>query len=189
MVETPHGSTIGAGKLTYEDLVNTPDDGKRYEILDGDLFVTPSPVTNHQRVSRDLGFFLHTHVKERSLGEVFYAPIDVILDKHTIAVPDLVYVSAARAHLVQKHGIVGAPDLLVEILSPSTKHRDRGVKAKLYARFGVDEYWIVDPNERVLTIYSRREGTYVEVARHAGATVVRTSLLPDLALDLSEVWA
>jgi len=189
MVETPHGSTIGAGKLTYEDLLNTPDDGKRYEILDGDLAVTPSPITNHQRVSRDLEFILHAYVKERGLGEVFYAPIDVILDKHTIVVPDIVYVSAARAHLVQKHGIVGAPDLLVEILSPSTKHRDRGVKAKLYARFGVDEYWIVDPDERVLTRFSLREDRYVEVSRHTDDDVVSTPLFPELAIQLEKVWA
>jgi Uma2 family endonuclease len=133
---------------------------------------------------------LHLYVKERGLGEVFHAPIDVILDRHTIAVPDLVYVSNARASIITERCIEGTPDLLVEILSPSTADRDRGVKAKLYARFGVEHYWILDADARVLEAFSRSGGGgYGPATPHAGDAVLRSALFPGLALDLSKVWA
>jgi Uma2 family endonuclease len=187
MVGSPHTAPAGAG-LTYEDLVNLPEDGKRYEILDGDLVVTASPITRHQRVSRNLLVALDRHVREQELGEVFYAPIDVLLDRHTIVVPDLVFVSTARAPIVQHHGIVGAPDLLVEILSPSTAERDRDTKAKLYARFGVDHYWIVDAESEVLQVYSRDGASYRMPVIRRGRGVAHAAPFADFALDLGTVW-
>jgi Uma2 family endonuclease len=187
MAGSPHTAPAGAG-LTYEDLVNLPEDGKRYEILDGDLVVTASPLTRHQRVSRNLEFVLHGYVREHGLGEVFDAPIDVLLDRHTIVVPDLVFVSNARSAIVQRHGIVGVPDLLVEILSPSTADRDRDTKAKLYARFGVDHYWIVDADKEELHVYARSGVTYGTPTTYGGRTVVRAAPFADLALDLGAVW-
>ncbi len=188
MAATPHEAQIGAGKFTYDDLASLPDDGKRYEILDGDLTVTASPTTRHQRVSRNLELILHMYVSERGLGEVLDAPVDVILDRHTVVVPDLVYVSSDRCSIIQHQAIVGTPDLLVEILSPSTTDRDWGAKAKLYARFGVEHYWVVDPDERILTTFSRSGAAYIQLARHSGDEIVRSALFPDLAIDLSKVW-
>ena len=188
MAGSPHTAQVGAG-LTYEDLVNLPEDGKRYEILDGDLVVTASPMTRHQRVSRNLEVVLHIHVQENDLGEVFDAPIDVVLDRHTVVVPDLVFISKARSAIIQRHGIVGAPDLLVEILSPATAERDRDTKAKLYARFGVDHYWIVDAESEELHVYKRDGTLYRAPATHRGRTVVCVPPFPDLALDLASVWA
>ena len=185
------GLTIGSGKLTYDDLANLSDESKRYEILDGDLAVTPSPATRHQRISGNLFSLLHAHVRERGLGRVYCAPTDVILDAHTVVVPDLLFVSAAHAAIVQPHAIVGPPDLLVEILSPSTAHRDKGIKAKLYARFGVEHFWLVDPVECVLETFHAAQGTadaYVTSGRYVGDAVVRTDPLPDLAIELAKVW-
>ncbi len=129
MTTTPHGTRHGVGKFTCDDLVSLPDDGKRYEILDGDLAATASPTIRHQRVSRNLKFLLHVYVSGDGRGEVLSAPVDVILDRHTVVVPDLVYVSSGRGSIIQHQAIVGAPDLLVEILSPSTADRDWGAKA------------------------------------------------------------
>jgi Uma2 family endonuclease len=187
MAGSPHAAPTGAG-LTYEDLVNLPDDGKRYEILDGDLVVTASPITRHQRVSRNLFSILDRHVRAHDLGEILYAPIDVILDRHTIVVPDLVVVSNGRSAIIQRHGIVGAPNLLVEILSPSTVQRDRDTKAKLYSRFGVDCYWIVDAESEELHVYLREGASYRTPMVHRGRTVVQVMPFPDLALDLGAVW-
>ena len=187
MAGSPHTAQVGAG-LTYQDLVNLPEDGKRYEILDGDLVVTASPLTRHQRVSRRLFSALDHYAQQQDLGELFFAPIDVILDRHTIVVPDLVFISKPRSAIIQAHGIVGAPDLLVEIFSPSTAERDRDTKARLYARFGVDHYWIVDAEREELYVYSRDGAVYRAPTIHGGRTVVRVAPFPDLALDLGVVW-
>lgn len=187
MTGTTHDAPVNAG-LTYDDLMNLPEDGKRYEILDGDLVVTASPLTRHQRVSRNLEVALHIHVHESGIGEVFDAPIDVLLDRHTIVVPDLVFVSKRRSEIIQRHAIVGAPGLLVEILSPSTAARDRDTKARLYGRFGVEHYWIVDPEKQELQVYVLAGATYGQPLTHAGRVTVRVPPFPDLALDLGLVW-
>jgi len=187
MAGSPHAAPSGAG-LTYEDLVNLPEDGKRYEILDGDLVVTASPITRHQRVLGNLYAVLRTHVRANGIGEVLFAPIDVLLDRHTIAVPDLVFVSKDRSAIIQRHGIVGAPDLLIEILSPSTAVRDRDTKAKLYARFGVDHYWIVDAESEEMQIYTRDGAVYRQPVIHRGRTIARAAPFAELALDLGAVW-
>ncbi len=175
-------------KLTYEDYVTLPDDGRRYEILDGELAVSPSPRTLHQRVLRALGFSIHEWVTPRGLGEVFIAPVDVILDRTTVVVPDLVFVSQARAAIVTEKAIEGAPDLLVEILSDSTARHDRGAKMKLYAHYGVARYWIVDADARALEIYALRDGVYEQIGTHRGSDRVVCDTPAGLELRLSEIW-
>jgi len=136
--------------LTYEDYRALPDDGRRYELLEGEIQVAPAPSTRHQLISRNLEFLLHAHARERRLGEVMDAPVDVILDRGTVVQPDLLFVSSARLGIISERGIEGAPDLAVEILSESTQAIDRGAKRQLYARYGVLHYWIVDPASRSL---------------------------------------
>jgi len=188
MAATPHEPMIGTTKLTYEDLLTLPEDGKRYEILDGDLLVTPSPLTRHQIISTNLVALLHAHVKRNGLGIVLHAPTDVILDAYTVLEPDILYVRSSRADIIQRHAIVGPPDLVVEILSPSTAARDRGIKLKAYARFGIEHYWIIDPDQNVLEAFSRTGEGYALDGRHAGNVVVHLAPFADLALDLAEVW-
>ena len=135
-----------------------PEDGKRYEAIDGDLYVTPSPSPMHQRISRRLQRRLEDYFHGRSLGEVFDAPIDLILTKHDVLVPDLVVVS--DPNLISKRGIEGPPLLIVEILSPSTRQQDRGTKARRYAELAVEHYWIVDPETQSVDCHRLADGAF-----------------------------
>ena len=174
--------------LTYRDYEALPADGRRYEILDGELSVTPAPVPRHQRVSSALFSILKGHVATRGLGEVLYAPIDVILADTTIVQPDLVYLDPTRAHLVSDRGIEGPPTLVIEILSPSTTRIDRGIKTDLYRRYGVPYYWIVDAEARTVEAYSLAEGRYAIVARVADAGPVSLPPFPHLAFVPTLLW-
>jgi Uma2 family endonuclease len=173
---------------TYRDYEALPADGRRYEILDGELSVTPAPVPRHQRVSGTLYSILRSHVLARGLGEVLYAPIDVILADTTIVQPDLVYLDPTRAHLVSDRGIEGPPTLVIEILSPSTTRIDRGIKPDLYQRYGVPYYWIVDANARTVEAYGLAEGRYALLARVSGAGPVSLPPFPDLAFAPASLW-
>jgi Uma2 family endonuclease len=175
--------------LTYDDLRATPDDGCRYEILEGEVHVTPAPNTTHQRISRNLEFVLHAHVMQHGLGEILDAPIDVILDRGTVVQPDLVFVSSARLSIITERGIEGAPDLVVEILSPGTEQRDRGFKQQLYGRYGVAHYWCVDPAARSLTELVLNDGSYAVRATHvASSEAVRSALFPALPIELVSIF-
>jgi len=176
------------GKLAYEDYVELPDDGRRYEILDGDLEVSPAPAPGHQRVSGNLFFILHGHVQAGGLGSVYCAPIDVILANTTIVQPDLVFIVRGRESIVTNRAIEGPPDLAVEILSPWSVRRDRGTKAGLYARFGIPHYWVVDPDARAVELYAAEGLEYRLVGTHEDVASVRTAVFPDLAIDLGYVW-
>lgn len=196
-----------AAKLTYRDYVALPQphDARRYEILDGDVVVTPSPLIRHQDVSQNLFLILRAHVSKHRLGRVYYAPVDVILHRNTVVVPDLVFVTTPRASIVTERAVEGPPDLLVEVLSPSTARRDRGIKARLYARFGVPHYWMVDPRAQTLTMYEARGTTSARGAAGAqrpnrpaltfdpgrtftGRAKATSSLFPSLVIDLGKVW-
>lgn len=179
----------GPIRLTYEDYETLPDDGRRYEILDGELAVTPAPVPKHQRVSGNLEFYLSSFVREHRLGEVLHAPIDVILAPTTIVQPDILFLAAARETIVTHRAIEGPPDLLIEILSPRSIRRDRVTKAALYARFGVAHYWIVDPRREWIELHELEGERYRLVARETAQAVVRPRLFPGLELALGDVWA
>jgi len=137
-------SLIDKKKYTYEDYLKTPED-KRYELIEGELLMTPSPITSHQRISRKIEFLIEKFVTENDLGEVFYAPYDVHLDDENVVQPDIMFISKGRSKIIGEKNLLGAPDLVVEILSESTAYRDLIQKKKLYAKFGVKEYWIVVP--------------------------------------------
>ncbi|MCE2539414.1 MAG: Uma2 family endonuclease [Acidobacteria bacterium] len=160
-------------KFTYVDYVNAPED-KRYELLDGDLVMTPAPGEIHQRVSILLGWRLIQFVTENGLGRVYVAPFDVVLSDTDVVQPDLLFVSNERAHVITPANVQGAPDLVVEILSPSTAERDLTFKRRLYARHGVSEYWIVDTTARSVTVLLLREAGF-EVAGEYGAGETLTS--------------
>lgn len=174
-------------KLDYTDYAATPDDGKRYEIADGSLLVTPSPTPLHQRVSRRLLGQLADFFESKSIGEIFYAPVDLILSNHDVFVPDLVVVSDPTA--VSARGIEGPPLLVVEILSPSTELHDRGVKARRYAELGVLHYWIVDPQRRRLECHRLAGSAYGSVAGAEGHSPLRHPDWDGLRIDLAALWA
>ncbi len=174
--------------LTYKEYEALPADGRRYEIHDGELSVTPAPSPRHQRVLGNLNEILRQHVKARNLGEVFFAPIDCILSDVSIVQPDLVFLDTARLSLVSARGIEGAPTLVVEILSPGTTLLDRATKLQLYARHGVPYYWIVDPEGRTVEVYVLRAGDYELVTRATGTIAVSLPPFPDLGLIPDSLW-
>ena len=171
--------------LTYTDYAAIPEDGRRYELRDGELSVTPAPGTRHQAILRDLLGLLNEHVKRAALGVVFPAPVDCILSDTTVLQPDLVFVEAARQARVTERGIEGAPTLVVEILSPSTARADRTVKASLYARHGVPWYWIVDPEARTIEALALCGGAYEPAVRLTGSTRGELPPFEGLALDVA----
>ncbi len=140
--------------ITWQDVQQMPDDGNRYEAIEGDLHVTPAPGTRHARVSKRLQYALDRILERPGLGEIFVAPYGVEFPATGEGVqPDIIFVSRARREIIAEAGIVGAPDLVVEILSPSTAGRDRTIKLRLYERQGVREYWIVDPDENTVDMW------------------------------------
>ena len=177
-----------AGPLTWRDMWRTPDDGKRYEVIDGVLHVSPAPVPLHQRVLRALFVVLNRHVTRHRLGEVFFAPIGIVLEIPSAVQPDLVFIARGNADIVKEKAVFGAPDLLVEVLSPSTERRDRSLKRRTYERCGVAHYWILDPRRRSLQAWRSEGGGYVLEAELEGDARFRPTLFPRLAIRLADVW-
>ena len=158
-------------RWTYAEFARLPsEESTRYEVIDGELAVTPSPSSRHQQVVGNLLAILRNFVREHSLGRVFPGPLDVLFGEGDYVAPDLVFIRPERAHLVSERGIEGPPDLIVEILSPSTAHRDRGIKLDRYRHFGVAEYWIVDIDARSLEVW--RLGEVARAPQKVGATDV-----------------
>ncbi len=173
-------------KLDYGDYAGIPPDGKRYEILEGDLYVTPAPSPLHQCVSARLERKLEDYFHGRGLGEVFHAPIDVILTLNDVVQPDIVVV--AEPGQISTRGIEGAPLLVVEILSPSTRSQDRTVKARRYAALGIRHYWIVDPEASRVDCYRAEAGTYAPVVQGEGGASLSHPDWPNLTLTLGDLW-
>jgi Uma2 family endonuclease len=169
-------------RFKADDIWDTPDDGKRYEVIDGELYVTPPPVPEHQGASGTLFGYLWQYVRLRKLGRVYSAPIGVVLDEESGLQPDLVYIAAERLDLISGRGIEGAPDLVVEILSPSTRARDRGIKPRHSAAAGVGRYWIVDPGTRSLE-------AYLLSGQYGPGSVFRPELFPGLEIPIDDLWS
>ena len=178
-------------KLTYDDFLLFPDDGKRHELIDGEHYVTPSPNMRHQRISGSLYLLIGNWLEDHPVGKIFYAPFDVVMSHYDVVEPDLLYMSneQAAAVLTAQH-VRGAPDLVIEIGSPGTRKRDETIKRRLYERTGVSEYWFVDPDLDVVRVY-RLEGDHfarpVELSREAG-DVLTTPLFSGLTLPLSRIF-
>ena len=174
--------------LTYEDYAALPADGRRYEIHEGELSVTPAPGTRHQEVKANLFVALYHHVKEHGLGKLFDAPTDCLLSETTVVQPDIVFIETGRLPIIRERGIEGIPTLVVEVLSPSTAQMDRGSKGQLYARHAVPVYWIVDPEARTVDAYTLVEGRYRLAARVEGRGATALPPFPDLTLDPAAIW-
>jgi len=174
-------------RFTYEDYLQLPENC-RYEIVDGDPFMVPAPTPNHQRVSRKLGRFLDDYVTERNLGEVFHAPCDLLLSDFDVVQPDIFYISNERMSIIKEKNIQGTPDLVVEIVCAGTAFRDRGIKQKLYARAGVKEYWIVDPEARTIDVMALGPHGYLLVRVYRKEETLQSPPLPGLAIPLGRIF-
>ena len=178
-------------KLTYDDFVLFPDDGKRHELIDGEHYVTPSPNTAHQRIVGRLHLALGSYLETHPIGELFLAPFDVVFSQFDVVEPDLLYITAERRDgvLTPQH-VRGTPDLVIEVGSPGTRRRDETIKRRLYERAGVSEYWIVDPELEVMRIYERQGDGFArarELSRDT-ADVMTSPLFPGLDLPLETIF-
>ena len=174
-------------KFTYEDYRNTPDD-IRYELHDGELIVVPVPNMAHQGISTTLLRLIDTLVYLRKLGKVFHAPTDVVFSDTEVVQPDLIFVSNERSHILTENNIRGAPDLIIEILSPSTAGRDRTFKRTLYERHGVKEYWMVDPSARNITILLLGESGYELAGIYGEGQTLTSTTLSGFSLDMDDIF-
>jgi Uma2 family endonuclease len=173
-------------KLTYADYEKIPADGFRHEIIGGEEFMTPAPNIGHQKVVGKLFRLVGDFVEARKLGQTFVAPTDVLLSKHDIVEPDIVFVSEKRTSILTENNIQGAPDLVIEVLSPSTQAEDRGPKLALYERSGVAEYWIVDPASKTVEI--REFGATRRTRVYKEGQSFESALLPGLTVRLADVF-
>ncbi len=180
-------TVIEKKKYTYEDYLKTPE-GERYELIEGELLMTPSPIPKHQRISRKIEFMLEKFVTENDLGEVFYAPCDVYLDNENVVQPDILFISKERLDIIGEKNIQGAPDLVIEIISENTAYRDLVQKKKLYARFGVKEYWIVIPGEGMIEIYTLKDNTYIHCKSYNKDDTLESPFLKDLKIGLKNIF-
>lgn len=174
---------------TWEDLQATPDDGNCYEVLDGELVMTPSPIVLHQTTARRIVKFVGGYIDDHGLGEYWFAPLGVRLGEHDIPEPDFLFV--AKEHLaerVRREAIHGPPDLVVEILSESSFRRDLLKKRRIYARSGIPEYWIVDPEDRSVTVLSLDGDSYRDSDAVRGATVIPSRVLPGLTTKAGQLF-
>jgi Uma2 family endonuclease len=175
-------------RFNYHDYLQLPED-KRYEILDGELFVVPAPNIRHQRIAIRLQSRLFEHVEHYHLGELLAAPCDVLLSDENVVQPDILFVVKERLGMIGKANIPGAPDLVVEILSPGGRRKDLEIKRKIYARFGAREYWIVDPDADTVEVLALSESGYITVGVYRESQCLSSPLLPDLNLPLREIFA
>jgi Uma2 family endonuclease len=176
--------------ITVDDYLELPDDGIRYELFEGEIHqMAPSPNTTHQRVVRNLLFLLEGHVRHARLGELFVAPFDVVLSDLTVLQPDLLFVSERRREIILPRHVRGAPDLVIEVVSPSSIQRDQVVKAQLYARFGVPHYWLFDPHERTALAYALAAGDYRQTTAADRDGSFAAPPFADLSIPLEQIWA
>lgn len=177
-------------KFTYEDYLLFPDDGRRHELIEGDHYVTPSPATKHQKISRNLLGLFYLYLQRTKAGQIFSAPMDVVLSHQDVVQPDLLYISSVQSSIITEKNIQGAPDLVVEILSETTRRIDEIIKRKLYERFGVQEYWIIDPELESVKVYRLTDDGYVRAAElmRDGQDILTTPLLPTFQVTLAELF-
>ncbi len=176
-------------RLTYDDYCLLPDDGKRYEIIDGELFVTPSPRRSHQKVVTRLTSYLNEFAERTGCGEVYVARFDVVFSLFDVVEPDILYVSKEHASVLTEKNVQGAPDVVVEVLSETTSARDGSIKHKLYARHGVQEYWLIDPDKLTAEIYRCGAQGLEPAAALQSSDCITTPLLPGFSVRLDRLGA
>ena len=179
---------VTAVRLTYEDYANTPE-GERYELIDGELITVTSPNIAHQNNRMELGYRMTNFVKMNDGGVVYIPPTDVVLSDNDVIQPDIMFISKERNHIITYANVQGAPDLMVEILSPSTAWRDWGVKRELYAKHGVKEYWIADPGNKIVWVMLLTNGVLeIQQTCHSGDTI-SSSVLAGFTVKVNDIFA
>jgi Uma2 family endonuclease len=176
------------GDWTYKHYAALPRDGKRYEIVNGVLYMTPAPNIAHQDAAFEIASYIRTHVKVSSLGRVFMAPVDVELAPGTVVQPDVLVVLNANRDKIKENRIIGAPDLVVEVVSPGTAIYDRHEKYDAYAHTGVQEYWIADPGTRTVEVLALESGKYHSLGVFRGQAILPSQVLPEFAPHVEQFF-
>lgn len=175
-------------RVSYDDLAQTPEDGRRYELYDGEVCVVPSPILLHQVVAMRLWRMLDDYATQTG-GLAVASPMDVVFSQYDVVQPDIVFLTADSMRTVSLADRVRQPpDLAVEVLSPSTASNDRGRKLRMFQRYGVPEYWIVDPTAKTIEMYRLAESAYALVGTCSGSETMHSAVLPDLTLVPSTVF-
>lgn len=180
----------GSKKFTYQDYLGLPEEpGYRYEVLAGELVKEPGPIIIHQRVSRELEYILLVYFRQTDpLGEVFYAPLDLTLGDFTVVQPDILYISGEQKDIIKETRIDGAPLLSVEIISESSRRKDRLRKRQIYQEAGINHYWLVDPYEKTIECLTLRNEEYILAVSGMDEDIVTHPDFPGLSIPLSELW-
>ncbi len=178
---------VAKAKYTYEDYLNTPE-GERYELLDGELVLVASPNEEHQLASVKLVSLMYPYVASRDLGWVFHAPSDIVFSDTEVVQPDLMFISKEREHIRTAANVRGAPDLVVEILSPATSKWDWKYKRELYAKYEVKEYWIIDPVNRIVTVMLLRDGVLEIAGAYVEGDTLSSAALGGFRVGLEEIF-
>ena len=178
---------VAKAKYTYEDYLNTPE-GERYELLDGELVLVASPNEEHQLASVKLVSLMYPYVASRDLGWVFHAPSDIVFSDTEVVQPDLMFISKEREHIRTAANVRGAPDLVVEILSPATSKWDWKYKRELYAKYEVKEYWIIDPVNRIVTVMLLRDGVLEIAGAYVEGNTLSSAALEGFRVGLEEIF-
>ena len=175
-------------RLTVQDYLNIPEeDENRYELINGELYMAPAPSWEHQESSGNLYSILRAFVLANLLGRVVYSPIDMFLSDGDVFQPDIVFISNERLGIIHSDGIHGAPDLVIEVLSPGTERIDRTLKSERYEMFDVSEYWQANPIAKTILVLRARDGAFERVGLFTEGMTLETPLLPGLRVDVSEV--
>lgn len=177
------------GQWTYADYAKIPDDGHRYEIIDGVLFMAPSPSFSHQSSNLRFASYLFTHAELAGLGRVIAAPFDVELSPKFIVQPDVIVVLNANLSIITPSKIVGAPDLVVEISSPGTATYDRNTKLRAYSQAGISEYWIADPAAHTVELLRLDQGSYRTIGVYQGKALLPSQVVPNLPVQVQQFFA
>jgi len=176
------------GKWTYEDYCRLPEDGWIYEIIEGELYMSPAPKTIHQKCGGRLFAAFFNFAQQHDLGEPYYSPIDVILPGLTNPVqPDVIFIVKERLDIVKEERVEGAPDIIVEVLSPWNWFADRRKKFEIYAKAGVREYWLIDPKARTIELFTLQGGTHVLIGKYGVGESVRSEVLPGFAVKGEDI--
>jgi len=174
-------------KFTYQDYLHFPED-KRYEIIDGEVHMVPSPVPYHQDISWRLELTISTFVEKNGLGKIYHAPLDVVLSETDVVQPDIMFISKERLNIITERNIQGAPDLIVEIISPTSEYRDRVIKRKLYSKYEVKEYWLVDLEKKEIEVMSLKDSGLETVKIYKKTDILESLVLKGIKIKLDDIF-
>jgi len=177
-----------ATKMTYDQYCLLPDDGMQYEVIDGELFATPAPTPKHQDIVGKLYARLLAFVEANKLGKVYVAPVDILLEEHTVVQPDILFIRQERLSIIGEKKVDAAPDLAVEVLSPTTFYKDLRKKMAAYSQFGVQEYWIVDPEKESIEVHTRGSKGLQLSQSFSSEETLKSALLPGFQLRLNSIF-